>query len=196
MQAERKVCKLRDKRAGGLRCRRCRTELRLIAENRNMTKRRFLSLSLSLAIAGLIIVPIDSYQVSAEQAATSPTCTGCSGSQTKRSREAKPRPQKAHRERNVSSARPGGGLASYNGTWAGLSTGHCIPNYNWTIDVNNGVVSGSSTSGSVTGAGFVRASMMVNGYRYDVVGHARGSTASGTWTTTGNCAGRWTATRS
>ena len=29
--------------------------------------------------------------------------------------------------------------------------------------------------------------MTVNGYRYDVVGHAGGSSASGTWSTTGNC---------
>lgn len=167
-----------------------------------MSKRRFLSPSikirrqlLSLAIAGAMIVPVGSYQVSAQEAGTSPTCTGCSGSKPKPSREAKPRRQKA--ERNVSPARgSGGSLASFNGSWAGLSTGHCIPNYNWTISVNNGVITGSSTSGSVTAGGFVRASMMVNGYMYVVVGRANASNASGTWTTTGNCAGRWTASRS
>jgi hypothetical protein len=152
----------------------------------------------SLAIAVAIVVAADWHEARAEEAGTAPTCTGCSDSKTSSSREARTHHQepKAPRHRNVSSARnPGGGLAGFDGAWAGLSTGHCIPNYNWTIQVGNGVISGGA-SGSVSRGGHVRASMMVNGYRYDVVGQARGSNASGTWSTTGDCSGRWTATKS
>lgn len=152
---------------------------------------------LLIAIAGAMIVPLNYDRARAEEAATSPTCTGCSGSKSRVSQEAKPHRQKVNRSEASSSGRgAGGGVAGFNGTWAGLSTGDCIPNYNWTIYVNNGVISGTNTSGSLTRGGSVRASMLVNGSRYDVVGRASGSGASGTWVTSGDCAGRWTATKS
>jgi len=89
-----------------------------------------------------------------------------------------------------------GSLALYNGTWGGLSTGACIPNYNWTVQVSNGIITGNNCSGFVSRVGYLRASMIVNGQKYDVIGHANSSQASGTWVSTGNCSGRWTAAKS
>jgi hypothetical protein len=86
-------------------------------------------------------------------------------------------------------------LGIYNGTWSGLSTGACIPNYSWTVHVSNGMISGNNTSGNISRGGSLRASMIVNAYKYSVVGRANSTQASGTWATTGNCSGRWTATR-
>lgn len=126
----------------------------------------------------------------AQEAGTSPTCTGCSGSTSERTT---PRDKKVTSERR---ARPRAERAvSNDGAWAGVSTGDCIITWKWTVTVSNGVMTGDAT-GSVSHGGAVRGVMMVHGYRYDFVGHMSGASGSGTWRTTGNCSGGWTVSRS
>ena len=126
----------------------------------------------------------------AQEAGTAPTCTGCGGSNSERTR---PRDKKVTSERT---ARPRAERAvSNDGAWAGVSTGDCIMTWRWTITVSNGVMTGDAT-GSVSRGGAVRGVMMVHGYRYDFVGHMSGASGSGTWRTTGNCSGGWTVSRS
>ena len=151
-------------------------------------------MAVSLSIAAGIVAAADCRRAAAEEAATAPTCTGCSSSKPERSLSPRSRHTESRRaERTASRREPAGN--SYDGNWSGQSTGSCIPNYNWSIHVSNGVISGSQSNGSVTRGGFVRATMTVNGYLYAVTGRASTSTASGTWRTTGNCSGRWTASR-
>ena len=89
-----------------------------------------------------------------------------------------------------------GSVALYNGAWSGVSTGHCIAAWSWTLQVSNGIISGRATSGRVSGGGAISGAMEVVGTIYNFVGHMRRDEASGTWTSRPGCFGRWTATKS
>jgi hypothetical protein len=86
-------------------------------------------------------------------------------------------------------------VALYNGTWNGVSVGHCINGWNWTLQVDEGTISGSATTGSVSGGGAIRGVMTVVGTAYNFVGHIHRDQASGTWKSRPGCTGTWTATR-
>jgi hypothetical protein len=86
--------------------------------------------------------------------------------------------------------------ASFDGSWAGMSVGPCIGHFGWNLQVSNGVISGSSTTGRITGSGATTGDMVVMGKHYIFRGTTRASgNASGTWTSP-NCRGTWTAVRS
>jgi hypothetical protein len=89
-----------------------------------------------------------------------------------------------------------GSVALYNGTWSGVSTGHCIAGWSWTLQVSNGIISGRATSGRVSGGGAIGGAMEVVGTTYNFVGHMHRDEASGTWKSRPGCFGTWTATRS
>jgi hypothetical protein len=92
--------------------------------------------------------------------------------------------------------RESGSQTSFNGTWNGLSIGGCFTHYSWTIQVSNGIISGNNATGRVSSGGSVNGYMMVMGNKYNFAGHARSGQASGSWIKTGDCSGRWTATKS
>jgi hypothetical protein len=100
----------------------------------------------------------------------------------------------SHRVSPMPSGR--GSVTLYNGTWNGVSTGHCIAAWTWTLQVSNGVISGSGTNGRVTEGGGINGVMVVLGTAYNFVGHLNPKEASGTWTSRPGCFGGWTATKS
>jgi hypothetical protein len=84
----------------------------------------------------------------------------------------------------------------YDGTWSGVSTGTCIGQYKWTVQVHNGIMSGSGADGRISPDGAANGIMTsVLGTRYDFRGHLSLSQASGTWTRPDGCSGNWTATK-
>lgn len=86
--------------------------------------------------------------------------------------------------------------ASFDGSWAGVSVGPCIGKFGWTLQVSNGIISGSNTSGQITRSGATNGDMVVLGKHYIFRGVSRPSgQASGTWTSP-TCSGSWTAVRS
>lgn len=92
-------------------------------------------------------------------------------------------------------------LAIFDGTWAGVSTGPCIPRWTWSLQADNGVLvgaSGSNLTGQVNRNGALTGVMVVFGSNYDFVGHMNEGEASGTWVTPGprGCSGTWVATKS
>jgi hypothetical protein len=95
------------------------------------------------------------------------------------------------------SAEPGGPVPA-DGSWDGVSSGPCIISWHWTVTVNNGVLSGSSSSGHVSRSGAIAGNMVVFGRRYDFSGRMVGSKGSGSWVLLGprGCTGQWTATKS
>ncbi len=97
-------------------------------------------------------------------------------------------------------ARRGQGAAplgsSFDGSWAGMSVGPCIGKFGWTLQVSNGVISGSNTTGRIARSGATNGDMVVLGKHYVFRGVTRASgQASGTWTSP-SCSGHWTAVRS
>jgi hypothetical protein len=83
--------------------------------------------------------------------------------------------------------------ASYEGTWHGVSTGPCIHDYTWTLDVRNGIMSSSSAEGHVSLGGTTNGSMTVLGTRYVFKGRPVSRSAiAGTWTRPDGCSGKWT----
>jgi len=99
--------------------------------------------------------------------------------------------------------KPSGGASSASGsltasgTWNGVSTGGCIPNWSWTLQITSeGSISGSGATGHVGRGGSGSGIMTVLGTAYHFVGHFGSSTASGTWKRTDGCSGRWTGTKS
>jgi len=91
----------------------------------------------------------------------------------------------------------GAPLSRYDGSWAGVSVGRCIGQLGWSVQVSNGVISGPGTTGGVKRNGTLNGVMEALGTRYVFkgVGHASGQ-ASGTWTSSPECSGSWTAVRS
>ena len=89
-----------------------------------------------------------------------------------------------------------GSVALYNDTYSVVSTGRCVPSWSWTLQVSNGIISGPTTSGRVSGGGAISGAMEVVGTTYNFVGHMHRDEASGTWKSRPGCFGTWTATRS
>lgn len=146
-----------------------------------------------LAAAGLLVM-CAGYEVVAEEAGTSPTCTGCDGSSQgspSRPKTFHPKPSASKKAKPVAAR----ALVSSNGSWSGASTGPCIPTWPWTLQVSNGVISGSGTNGHVSPAGVWSGKMVVLGTAYNFVGQTSGSRASGTWKSV-ECSGRWSANKS
>jgi hypothetical protein len=83
--------------------------------------------------------------------------------------------------------------ASYEGTWHGVSSGRCISDYRWTVQVRDGIMSGSGAEGHVSPGGATIGTMTVVGTKYSFKGHAVGpSQVAGTWTRPDGCSGTWT----
>jgi hypothetical protein len=92
-------------------------------------------------------------------------------------------------------------LAIFDGTWAGVSIGPCIPRWTWALQVDGGVMSGgggTNLSGHINRNGAAAGVMVVFGSNYEFVGHMNESEASGTWVDRGprGCSGTWVATKS
>ena len=95
--------------------------------------------------------------------------------------------------RKEQAATPG----SFDGSWAGMSVGTCIGQFAWKLQVSNGVISGNSTTGQIARSGATNGDMVVMGKHFLFKGVTRASgKASGTWTSSPNCSGSWTAIRS
>jgi|HubBroStandDraft_6_1064221.scaffolds.fasta_scaffold628077_1 hypothetical protein len=86
--------------------------------------------------------------------------------------------------------------AGYDGTWVGISTGTCIPNAGWMIQVNGGIMSGNSVTGRIARGGAASGFMMVGATAFNFLGHFSSSAGFGTWSTTTGCSGKWSATKS
>jgi hypothetical protein len=129
----------------------------------------------------------------AQEATTSPTCTGCARPDVAK-RQARPRatPRAAPRTppRSASSR-----SVSNDGSWAGVSTGPCIPTWRWTLEVGNGAVSGRNTTGQVSRSGAIQGVMVVLGKAYHFTGRMSGTAASGKWVSAA-CSGVWSAAKS
>jgi hypothetical protein len=109
-------------------------------------------------------------------------------------RQAAPRPSRSAPARSARVET--GAVGSMAGAWAGMSTGSCIPNWTWTIQISSdGNMSGSGVTGQVSRGGTAMGTMTVGGTSYNFVGHVSGRAASGTWTTAAGCSGRWTAAK-
>ena len=94
-------------------------------------------------------------------------------------------------------ARREAGPPAASGSWKGVSTGHCIPNWSWTLAIgSDGIISGSGTTGHVGRGGAGSGIMTVLGKSYNFVGHFGASTGSGTWKRADGCSGSWTGTKS
>jgi hypothetical protein len=88
-------------------------------------------------------------------------------------------------------------LGSFDGSWAGTSVGPCIGQFGWKVQVSNGVISGGSTTGQIARGGVTHGDMAVMGTHFLFKGMTRASgNAAGTWTSSPNCTGSWTAVRS
>ena len=88
-------------------------------------------------------------------------------------------------------------LGSFDGSWAGMSVGSCIGQFGWKLQVSHGVISGNNTTGQIARSGATNGDMVVMGTHFVFKGVTRTSgKASGTWTSSPNCSGSWTAIRS
>ncbi len=124
-----------------------------------------------------------------------------------RSRSAPPKSRKSDddddtpskRSPKVSPSTDSGGTIPADGSWTGVSAGPCIITWHWSLNVNSGVVTGTSNAtGHVTRGGTITGNMTVLGQRYDFIGSMVGTTGSGSWTNKGprGCSGNWTASKS
>lgn len=126
------------------------------------------------------------------------------GAKPSRSRKASRRSRSdddtpSRRSAKASASTDSGGKIPADGTWTGVSAGPCIVTWHWTINVGNGVVTGTSNAtGHVTPGGTITGNMTVFGQRYDFIGHMIGKVGSGTWVNRGprGCSGSWTSTKS
>jgi hypothetical protein len=146
-----------------------------------------------LAAAGLLMM-VAGHEVAAEEAGTAPTCTGCDT----------PAPSPPHIVKPSVPSKPSRPSAAAvptvndDGSWSGVSEGHCILTWHWTVQVSKGVMTGDKTSGHVSGAGAVSGHMTVFGSTYDFVGRMVGGHGSGSWRQRNDatCSGSWTASKS
>ena len=105
--------------------------------------------------------------------------------------KASPRPSR------TAPARREAGPPAASGSWKGVSTGHCIPDWSWTLAIgSDGIISGSGTTGHVGRGGAGSGVMTVLGKSYNFVGRFGASTGSGTWKRADGCSGSWTGTKS
>ena len=111
-----------------------------------------------------------------------------------RPRVAKKPPAKPSRS---APARGESGPSAASGSWKGVSTGSCIPDWSWTLQVSNeGIITGSGTTGRVGRGGAGSGTMTVLGRDYNFAGHFGPSSGSGTWKRNDGCSGSWTGTKS
>ena len=94
-------------------------------------------------------------------------------------------------------ARAAAGPSAASGAWKGVSTGSCIPDWSWTLQISSeGIITGSGTTGRVGRGGAGSGTMTVLGRDYNFIGHFGSSTGSGTWKRKDGCFGSWTGTKS
>ena len=106
-------------------------------------------------------------------------------------RKASPKPSR------TAPARREAGPPAASGSWKGVSTGHCIPDWSWMLAIgSDGIISGSGTTGHVGRGGAGSGIMTVLGRSYNFVGHFGASAGSGTWKRADGCSGTWTGTKS
>jgi hypothetical protein len=108
-------------------------------------------------------------------------------------REVRPRPSKRV---SRSPATEGRAAAGVDGTWAVSATGRCVPPWQLTFLISNGVISGSGATGQASRGGSARGQVVVLGLRFDFIGHFGAHQASGTFTGADGCPGTWSATKS
>ena len=108
-------------------------------------------------------------------------------------REVSPRPSKRVSRAPATEGRAAAGI---DGTWPVSATGRCIPPWQLTFLISNGVISGSGATGQVSRGGAARGQVVVLGLRFDFIGHFGAREASGTFTGTDGCPGTWSATKS
>ena len=107
-------------------------------------------------------------------------------------------------QRQKASPRPGrsapvreqaGGPAA-SGEWKGVSSGSCIIDWSWTLQISSdGAITGSGTTGHVGRGGAGNGTMRVLGKDYYFAGHFGPSKGSGTWKRKDGCSGKWTGTK-
>src|ERR1043165_615918 len=95
----------------------------------------------------LLLAAVGAYPGATQETTTSPSCTGCS-----RSKAVKRPPRKAAHA-GPREARP---AVNNNGSWSAVATGPCIRTWRWSIDVNNGIISGSRINRTGGGDGGAR----------------------------------------
>ena len=147
-----------------------------------------------LAAAGLLMM-LAGHEVVAEEAGTAPTCTGCDVPSPS------PPPHIIKPSAPSKPSRPApapGPSVNEDGSWTGVSSGHCIITWHWTVQVAKGVMTGDKTSGHVSREGAVSGHMTVFGSTYDFIGRMVGGRGSGTWRqrNDASCSGEWTASKS
>jgi len=106
---------------------------------------------------------------------------------------ARPRPSKRV---SRSPATEGRAAAGIDGSWPVSATGRCIPPWQLTFLISNGVISGSGATGKVSRGGSASGQVVVLGLRFDFIGHFGARQASGTFTGADGCPGTWSATKS
>jgi hypothetical protein len=150
--------------------------------------------ALSFSIAAFANISLSFAQAGSTGGTIGKQDKSVSGEEDMRQKRGSVRRAPSHRVSPMPSAR--GSVGLYNGTWNGVSTGHCIAAWTWTLQVSNGAISGSGTNGRVTEGGAINGVMVVLGTAYNFVGHLNPKEASGTWTSRPGCFGGWTATKS
>jgi hypothetical protein len=90
----------------------------------------------------------------------------------------------------------GGATASADGTWLLSAVGRCIPPWQLTLLISNGVISGSGATGQVSRGGSASGHVVVLSLRFDFIGRFGARQGSGTFTGADGCPGTWTATKS
>ena len=108
-------------------------------------------------------------------------------------REARPRPSKRVSRAPASEGRAAAGV---DGTWAVSASGRCVPPWQLTFLISNGVISGSGATGQASRGGSARGQVVVLGLRFDFIGRFGARQASGTFTGADGCPGTWSATKS
>jgi hypothetical protein len=114
------------------------------------------------------------------------------GSEEPARHNAKPRAAKRESSRPT---RETGSLAIFNGSWTGTASGRCILTWQITLQVDNGVISGTGASGQITRGGYGSGALVVFGVKFDVLGHFGAKEASGTFKGPDGCPGQWTLTK-
>lgn len=93
-------------------------------------------------------------------------------------------------------AREQAGAPAASGEWKGVSSGACIINWSWTLQISSdGAITGSGATGHVGRGGAGNGTMRVLGKDYYFVGHFGSSKGSGTWKRKDGCSGKWTGTK-
>jgi hypothetical protein len=110
----------------------------------------------------------------------------------------RPRAQKTSPKPSRSApARAETGASAASGEWKGVSTGRCIVDWSWTLQISGeGIITGSGTTGRVGRGGAGNGTMRVLGKNYHFAGHFGPSGGSGTWKREDGCSGKWTGTKS